>query len=78
MDKIKVIIADDSDFVRDGMRIILEVDEDFEVIGCARNGREAIEIAKESTPDIFLMDIQMPIMDGYEASRRSYQVYCGK
>lgn len=38
MDKIKVIIADDSDFVRDGMRIILEVDEDFEVIGCARNG----------------------------------------
>ena len=64
MDKIKVIIADDSDFVRDGMRIILEVDEDFEVIGCARNGREAIEIAKESKPDIFLMDIQMPEMDG--------------
>lgn len=69
MDKIKVIIADDSDFVRDGMRIILEVDEDFEVIGCARNGREAIEIAKESTPDIFLMDIQMPEMDGIEATK---------
>ena len=67
MDKIKVIITDDSDFVRDGMRIILEVDEDFEVIGCARNGREAIEIAKESTPDILLMDIQMPVMNGYEA-----------
>ena len=69
MDKIKVIIADDSDFVRDGMRIILEVDEEFEVIGCARNGREAIEIAKESTPDIFLMDIQMPEMDGIEATK---------
>lgn len=69
MDKIKVIIADDSDFVRDGMRIILEVDEDFEVIGCARNGREAIEIAGESTPDIFLMDIQMPEMDGIEATK---------
>ena len=69
MDKIKVIIADDSDFVRDGMRIILEVDEDFEVISCARNGREAIEIAKESTPDIFLMDIQMPEMDGIEATK---------
>ena len=69
MDKIKVIIADDSDFVRDGMRIILEVDEDFEVIGCARNGREAIELAQKSTPDIFLMDIQMPEMDGIEATK---------
>ena len=39
MDKIKVIIADDSDFVRDGMRIILGIDEEFEVMGCARNGR---------------------------------------
>ena len=39
MDKIKIVIADDSDFVRDGMRIILDVDKDFEVLGCARNGR---------------------------------------
>ena len=78
MDKIKVIIADDSDFVRDGMRIILEVDEDFEVIGCARNGREAIEIAKESTPDIFLMDIQMPEMDGIEATKYIVENNLGK
>lgn len=78
MDKIKVIIADDSDFVRDGMRIILEVDEDFEVIGCARNGREAIEIAKESTPDIFLMDIQMPEMDGIEATEYIVENNLGK
>lgn len=78
MDKIKVIIADDSDFVRDGMRIILEVDEDFEVIGCARNGREAIEIAKESTPDIFLMDIQMPEMDGIEATKYIVENNMGK
>ena len=41
MEKIRVIIADDSDFVRDGMRIILEVDEEFEVIGCASNGKDA-------------------------------------
>lgn len=78
MDKIKVIIADDSDFVRDGMRIILEVDEDFEVLGCARNGREAIEIAKESTPDIFLMDIQMPEMDGIEATKYIVENNLGK
>ena len=78
MDKIKVIIADDSDFVRDGMRIILEVDEEFEVIGCARNGREAIEIAKESPPDIFLMDIQMPEMDGIEATKYIVENNMGK
>ena len=69
MEKIKVIIADDSDFVRDGMRIILSVDEEFEVIGCASNGREAIEIAQDNAPDIFLMDIQMPEMDGIEATK---------
>lgn len=78
MDKIKVIIADDSDFVRDGMRIILEADEDFEVLGCARNGREAIEIAKESAPDIFLMDIQMPEMDGIQATKYIVENNLGK
>ena len=69
MDKIRVIIADDSDFVRDGMKIILEVDDDFEVIGCAANGREAIELAEKERPDVFLMDIQMPVMDGIEATK---------
>ena len=78
MDKIKVIIADDSDFVRDGMRIILSVDEEFEVIGCASNGREAIEIAKTNAPDIFLMDIQMPEMDGIEATKYIVENNLGK
>ena len=78
MEQIKIIIADDSDFVRDGMRIILEVDEDFKVIGCARNGREAIELAKENAPDIFLMDIQMPEMDGIEATKYIVEHNLGK
>jgi DNA-binding NarL/FixJ family response regulator len=69
MDKIKVIIAEDSDFVREGMRIILSVDEDFEVIGCAANGLEAVKIAKEYKADVILMDIQMPEMDGIEATK---------
>jgi len=69
MDKIKVIIADDSDFVRDGMKIILETDGEFDVLGCAANGRDAIEIARQNKPDIFLMDIQMPEMDGIEATK---------
>ncbi len=50
MDRIKVIIADDSDFVRDGMKIILDVDDDFEVIGSASNGREAVELAQKNRP----------------------------
>lgn len=78
MEKIKVIIADDSAFVRDGMKIILDVDDDFDVIGCASNGREAIEIAKKERPDVFLMDIQMPEMDGIEATRIIVEQGLGK
>lgn len=78
MERIKVIIADDSDFVRDGMRIILSVDEEFEVLGCAANGREAIAIAEQTAPDVFLMDIQMPQMDGIEATQYIVEHELGK
>lgn len=83
MEKIKVIIADDSDFVRDGMKIILDVDDDFDVLGCAANGRQAIKIAQEeiargNQPDIFLMDIQMPEMDGIEATKYIEEHHMGK
>lgn len=66
---IKVIIADDSDFVREGMSIILGVDSDFEVIGCAKNGKECVSLAREKQSDVILMDIQMPEMDGIEATK---------
>ena len=78
MDKIKVIIADDSDFVRDGMKIILDVDDEFEVIGTAANGREAIDLAEKQKPDVFLMDIQMPEMDGIEATKYIVEHNLGK
>lgn len=68
MDKIKVIIADDDNFVRDGMNIILSVDDEFEVLGCASNGKESVELALNSKADVILMDIQMPVMDGIEAT----------
>ena len=78
MDKIKVIIADDSDFVRDGMRIILSVDEEFEVLGCAKNGKEAVELCMKQKPDVILMDIQMPVMDGIEATKEIVKRGLGK
>lgn len=78
MDKIKVIIADDSDFVRDGMKIILEADGEFDVLGAASDGRDAIKIARENRPDVFLMDIQMPGMDGIEATKIIVEEGLGK
>lgn len=78
MDKIKIIIADDSDFVRDGMRIILSVDEEFQVLGCAKNGKEALDIAMIEKADVILMDIQMPVMDGIEATKEIVKRRLGK
>lgn len=66
---ITVGLADDQALVRDGFRLILEVEEGFEVVGEAANGNEAIDMAKQRTPDVLLMDIRMPLMDGISATR---------
>ena len=78
MTPIRIIIADDSDFVRDGMRIILDIDDEFEVVGCAANGAEAVDIARQQGCDVVLMDIQMPVMDGIEATRLFVEEQLGK
>jgi DNA-binding NarL/FixJ family response regulator len=78
MERIKVIIADDSDFVRDGMRIILSMDDEFQVLGCAKNGGEALDLAMAEKADVILMDIQMPDMDGIEATQEIVKRRLGK
>jgi DNA-binding NarL/FixJ family response regulator len=78
VEKIRIVIADDSDFVRDGLRIILSMDEDFQVVGCAKNGIEAIELVSNNKVDIILMDIQMPDMDGIEATKEIVKRSLGK
>lgn len=60
----KILIADDDALIRDSLKILLSLEDDIEVVGTASNGQEAFELAKEKMPDIVLMDIRMPIMDG--------------
>jgi DNA-binding NarL/FixJ family response regulator len=67
---IRVVIADDQALVRDGFGMILDAQPDIEVVAEAADGREAIETARELRPDVVLMDIRMPGVDGIEATRR--------
>jgi DNA-binding NarL/FixJ family response regulator len=68
--KISVLIADDHTIVRHGIASLLSLYEDFEVIGEAENGREAVDLTLSKNPDVVLMDIGMPILNGLEATRQ--------
>ena len=70
MNKITVLIVDDHTLVRDGIRSLLELVTDFEVVGEAGDGKEALEKVKELAPEVVLMDLAMPVMTGLEATRR--------
>ncbi len=67
---IRVLLVDDQHLVRAGFRMILEGEPDIEVVGEAADGRAGVELARRLQPDVILMDIRMPIMDGVEATRR--------
>jgi two-component system response regulator NreC len=69
-DQISVLIADDHTIVRSGVRLLLEAETDIRVVGEALNGREALELAESLQPDVVLMDITMPEMDGLEATKQ--------
>jgi DNA-binding NarL/FixJ family response regulator len=68
--KIRVLLADDHTILRRGVRMLLDSQPDLEVVGEARNGREALELARELGPDVVVMDVSMPEMNGIEGTRQ--------
>lgn len=72
---IKVLIVDDSPTIREYLRHIISTDEELKVVGVARDGDEAVRLVQETNPDVVTMDIQMPRMDGYEATRKIMEVH---
>ncbi|GAA1583069.1 response regulator transcription factor [Streptomyces globosus] len=67
---IRVLLADDQPLIRSGFRALLDLEDDIEVVGEAADGHEALALARERLPDVALVDIRMPRMDGIEATRR--------
>ena len=75
MDRIRVLIADDHTLVRDGTRRILETEEDLEVVAEASNGEEAVALTSSLRPDVAIIDIAMPVLDGIEVTRQIKALY---
>ncbi len=67
--KTKILIVDDHALFRDGLKMLINHESDMEVVGEAENGKVAVERSRELNPNIILMDIKMPVMDGVEATR---------
>ena len=67
---VRVLIADDEDLIRAGLRTILDAPDDIEVVGEAANGLQAVQLAQRLSPDVIVMDVRMPGLDGIEATRR--------
>jgi DNA-binding NarL/FixJ family response regulator len=70
---IRVLLVDDQKLLREGLRILLELEPDLQVVGEAGDGKAALEVFAETQPDVVLMDIRMPVMDGVQATRRLLQ-----
>lgn len=70
MKKITVLLADDHTVVRQGLRLLLEAEEDIKVVGEAENGRQAVQLAKKLQPNVIVLDVAMPLLNGLEATRQ--------
>jgi DNA-binding NarL/FixJ family response regulator len=66
---LKLLIVDDDALIREGLKILIELEDDFEVVGTASNGQEALELCKVLNPELVLMDIRMPVVDGVKGTR---------
>jgi len=73
MTSVRIVLADDHTIMRHGLRLVLERQPDFAVIGEAGDGREAIDLVIRETPDVVIMDIAMPLLNGIEATRRIHE-----
>ncbi len=73
MKAIKILLVDDQPLFREGLRTLLSIQPDFEVVGEAGNGEDAISLARKVLPSVVLMDLQMPVLDGVAATRRLHQ-----
>jgi DNA-binding NarL/FixJ family response regulator len=70
MERIRVLLADDHMIVREGLRALLEAEGDIEVVGEAQTGRQAVQLTRKLRPDVVIMDVAMPLLNGLEATRR--------
>jgi DNA-binding NarL/FixJ family response regulator len=70
MEKIRIVLADDHTVVRQGFRSLLQEDKSIDVVGEAENGQEAVLVAKKTLPDVVILDISMPILNGVQAARQ--------
>jgi DNA-binding NarL/FixJ family response regulator len=73
MNTITILLAEDHTIVREGLRALLKMESDFEIVGEASNGREAVALANTLRPDVIVMDIAMPLLNGMEATRQILQ-----